>query len=222
MKTLAAGITALSALLGLIPLSGASAGPSPDAPGTSVPYTQSQQVMVAHHVGGTKGTWTRYQWEGATMGWVKLATTGQAIFGIRGVVNGKQRVQGDDKTPLGTYPIEYAFGIGNPGTTMPYRTVDACSVWDVNPRTTHYNRWVETCTRKDLGERLADYTASQFRQAAVIGYNYVKPVHGRGAGIFLHYASSYTRGCVGLNDRTELQNTITWMDPAQHPTIVIT
>lgn len=55
----------------------------------------------------------------------------------------------------------------------------------------------------------------------VIGYNYDRPVYGKGSGIFLHYATSYTGGCVGLTSMTELTRTVQWLDPGKNPLIVI-
>ncbi len=195
------------------------------APGTPMSFTISQQVMVAQHTSGTKGTWARYQWEGAAKGWVKLSKSSAAVFGSGGVVVASQRVQNTNETPAGVFPIVYAFGRSNPGAHLPYRTIDACSWFVEDPTQPDYNRWREDCAAPaTLGEHLADYQNLMYRQAAVIGFNYSHPVRygaGSGAGIFLHYALHYTGGCVGLPDLTELTNTIRWMNSAQHPQIVI-
>lgn len=64
----------------------------------------------------------------------------------------------------------------------------------------------------------------QYRQGAVIDYNYdprIRRGYGSGAGIFLHYATRYTAGCVGLNSMDELTRTVVWLDPQQNPRIVI-
>lgn len=59
-----------------------------------------------------------------------------------------------------------------------------------------------------------------YRQAAVVGYNYDRPVrsgYGSGSGIFLHYATQYTGGCVSIDNMSELTNTIAWLDPKYTP-----
>jgi len=194
------------------------------APGTPVSYKVSQQVMVADHTTGTKGTWVRYQWSGAAKGWARVSSIVAAVFGSGGVVPASQRVQNTNETPAGVFPIEYAFGRSNPGTKLTYRVIDSCSWFVEDPTQSDYNRWREACTAPaTLGEHLADYPV-MYQQAAVIGYNYSNPVHygaDSGAGIFLHYALHFTGGCVGLTDLSELTTTIKWLDPAKHPQIVI-
>lgn len=200
------------------------------APGTTISYRTSQQVMVADHTSGTRGTWARYQWEGRWRGWVEKSPAGvSSIFGSGGVVPASQRVQGTSSTPAGTFGFVGAFGVGNPGTWLPYRTVDSCSWWDEDPSSPTYNRFVENCHSSlidpDTGEHLAGYTDSLYRQAAVLDYNYYPPQHrsgaGSGAGIFLHYATQYTGGCVAINSHSELDATIAWLNPVEHPKIVI-
>lgn len=197
------------------------------APGTHVSWRTSRQVMVADHTSGTDGTWARYQWEGSSRGWVKMSPSGAvAHFGKHGVKPGSRRVQGDMTTPAGTYGFVTAFGSGNPGTKMPYRKIDSCSWWIGDPAASDYNRWRQDCrslSRSD-NEHLADYVHRQYIQGAALDFNYYSPVrHGRGSGsaIFLHYATNYTAGCVGLESVSELKGTLRWMDPAQNPRIVI-
>lgn len=91
------------------------------------------------------------------------------------------------------------------------------------PSQPDYNRWRESCAAIGLGEHLIDY-GIQYRQAAVISYNYTNPVrsgYGSGSGIFLHYPTGPTAGCVGLTNMTELTNALHWLDPAKNPKMVI-
>lgn len=198
------------------------------APGTSVSYKTSRQVMVADRTKASTGTWARYEWRGIGKGcWVKVGQKSTARFGSGGVVAAAKRRQGTNTTPAGSFAIKYAFGEGNPGTRMGYRTIKARSVWVNNPRLKDYNRWREnsTLSGRGVGEDLSGYRdRGLYRQAAVIGYNYDRPVRygrGSGSGIFLHYSSTATGGCVGLTNRTELNRTIAWLDPAKRPRMVI-
>lgn len=91
-----------------------------------------------------------------------------------------------------------------PGTKLSYRTIGRCSWWIEDPSQRGYNRWREDCSHLSTSdnERLADYAGSLYRQAAVLSYNYASPTRygaGSGAGIFLHYATRYTGGCVAVN-----------------------
>ncbi|WP_245306503.1 L,D-transpeptidase family protein [Acidipropionibacterium timonense] len=184
--------------------------------------------MVADRTSGTHGTWARYQWQGASKGWVKVSASGVgSVFGSGGVVDASARRQGTNTTPAGTFSVISAFGVGNPGTKLSYRTIGSCSWWIEDPHQADYNRWREDCSHlsTSANEHLADYAGSLYRQAVVLSYNYSSPIRygaGSGAGIFLHYATSYTGGCVAINSHSELDATLRWLDPAQNPRIVIT
>lgn len=115
-----------------------------------------------------------------------------------------RRRQGTRTTPAGTFGVVSAFGVGNPGTKLSYRTIGSCSWWIEDPSQRDYNRWREDCSHLSTSdnERLADYAGSLYRQAAVLSYNYASPTRhgaGSGAGIFMHYATRYTGGCVAVN-----------------------
>lgn len=197
------------------------------APGTQVSQYGAQQVIVADRTSGTYGTWARYSWNGTR--WVRVNGSATAVFGRRGVVAATQRRQGTETTPAGTFSLGTAFGAGNPGTRMPYRRVTGCSWWIEDPSQGDYNRWRESCAVSGRvarnSEHLSSYVAAGlYRQAVVVSYNYAHPRRsgtGTGAGIFLHYARSYTGGCVAVNSMSELTATVRWLDPARHPVIVI-
>ncbi|MDO4412414.1 hypothetical protein [Cutibacterium sp.] len=129
-------------------------------------------------------------------------------------------------TPSGTYGFVMAFGSGDPGTKLPYRRIDSCSWWIGDSAAKDYNRWRQDCSKlsRSKNEHLADYVGRQYQQAAALDFNYYSPVrHGAGSGsaIFLHYATSYTAGCVGLDSLSELTRTLRWIDPDKNPRIVI-
>ena len=201
------------------------------APGTSVSSVDSQQVMVAARVSGTWGTWARYEWTGRA--WVAVHEAAVTAFGVNGLKPAAQRLDGDHTSPIGTFPMVYAFGTGNPGTALDYRVVTSCSWWIEDPAVADYNRWRESCAVSGhtaaVSERLMDYvtnTTGQYRQAVVIGFNYTRPIRsgpGSGSGIFLHYTPAYgsTWGCIGLSSRTELAAAMAWMNPQRHPVIVV-
>lgn len=207
-----------------------------NAPGTSVPYTRSKQVMVADRTAGStgthRGTWTRWEHRGTSVGWVKVSASTTARFGKYGVKEGTTRVAGDKTTPAGTYPVVFTFGTSRPsGTKTTYRKITSCSWWlgkDGIP-TNEYNRWKERCGYTyPNAERMKTFSdRGLYRQGAVIGFNYYDPRttsgKGSGSGIFLHWSPSngYTAGCIGLTSLTELTNTVRWLDPAKKPTIVI-
>lgn len=118
-------------------------------------------------------------------------------YGANGLSLDKR--EGDRKTPIGSFPILYAFGTAaNPGTTMQYVPVTPYSYWSEEKDT--YNTWVESRT-PIKGEHLSSYY--QYKYAMAIGYNYFPPVYNRGSAIFLHCKSAghwYTSGCIAVRE----------------------
>jgi L,D-peptidoglycan transpeptidase YkuD (ErfK/YbiS/YcfS/YnhG family) len=86
-----------------------------------------------------------------------------------------------------------------------------------------YNRWSEPRAkdcRAAESEHLIAYE-KQYAYAMVIGFNYAKPVRGRGAGIFLHVnGSGATAGCVSVS-ADAMRRILKWADPGQEPHIAI-
>lgn len=70
-----------------------------------------------------------------------VASSGQPEASAGAVLPVKR--EGDGRTPIGTYPLELAFGLaGNPGTALPWRDIGPDSYWSGEPDS--YNTWVES------------------------------------------------------------------------------
>jgi L,D-peptidoglycan transpeptidase YkuD (ErfK/YbiS/YcfS/YnhG family) len=86
-----------------------------------------------------------------------------------------------------------------------------------------YNRWVEPLPsdcRSSQSEHLISYT-TQYVYGLVIGFNYDRPVRGRGAGIFLHVnGQGATAGCVSVPEDA-MQQILRWADPDRKPHMAI-
>jgi L,D-peptidoglycan transpeptidase YkuD (ErfK/YbiS/YcfS/YnhG family) len=159
-----------------------------------------------------EGRWTR-------------AGSAPARFGANGLVEGAARKQGTSTTPTGLYDLPYAFGIkaAPPGTAYPYRRVREDSWWCQDNDSRSYNRWTEPRAadcRAAEAEHLITY-GTQYAYALVIGFNYERPVRGRGAGIFLHVnGRGPTTGCVSVPEDA-MRRILRWADPAARPHIAI-
>ncbi|MEE1740763.1 hypothetical protein PUR49_30325 [Streptomyces sp. BE147] len=176
----------------------------------------------APDAGSTTGTVT--WWERRRGRWA-AAGSAPARFGAKGLAEGRTREQGTDTTPSGLYRLPYAFGIAPPapGTAYPYRRVGERSWWCQDNAARAYNRWVEPLPadcRAGEAEHLVAYGA-QYARALVIGFNYDRPVRGRGAGIFLHVnGRGATAGCVSV-PAGAMDRILAWADPARRPHIAI-
>ncbi|MEU2622730.1 L,D-transpeptidase family protein [Streptomyces sp. NPDC007157] len=170
----------------------------------------------------TSGTLT--WWERRDGQWVRVGSAA-ARFGTKGLVEGAERQQSTNTTPTGLYDLPFGFGIqpAPTGTSVKYRAVTATSWWCQDNDSTSYNRWVEPLPadcRAAESEQLSSYTA-QYAYALVIGFNYERPVRGRGAGIFLHVnGQGATAGCVSV-PADAMQEILRWADPARSPHIAI-
>ncbi|MCN9240845.1 L,D-transpeptidase family protein [Streptomyces sp. RY43-2] len=148
-----------------------------------------------------------------------------ARFGAHGLAEGASRRQGTNTTPTGLYTLPYAFGVrpAPTGTTTPYRRVHRDTWWCQDTRSRSYNRWTRPLPadcRAAESEHLIDY-GSQYGYALVVGFNYRRPVPGRGAGIFLHVnGKGATAGCVSVPEAA-MRRILAWADPARRPRIAI-
>jgi L,D-peptidoglycan transpeptidase YkuD (ErfK/YbiS/YcfS/YnhG family) len=123
------------------------------------------------------------------------------------------RHEGDGTTPAGTFGFVYGFGSRHdPGMRgFRWRHLTPGSCW--SGRRADYNRWVagRRCTARD--ENLWRSARVAYRYAAVIDFNYRRPVWGRGSGIFLHQQTGGpTAGCVSLR-QTDLFAVLRWLRP---------
>ncbi|MER6127511.1 L,D-transpeptidase family protein [Streptomyces sp. NPDC001795] len=172
--------------------------------------------------GSTSGTVTWWDRRGGQ--WVK-AGSAAARFGAKGLAEGGTRKQGTKTTPTGLYDLPYAFGIkaAPKGTKASYRRVHQDSWWCQDNDSASYNRWTEPLAadcRASESEHLIAHDP-QYGYAFVIGFNYRRPVRGRGAGIFLHVnGKAATEGCVSVPEDA-MRRLVEWVEPSRGPHIAI-
>ncbi|MEU0721321.1 L,D-transpeptidase family protein [Streptomyces lavendulocolor] len=213
-----------SLLAAVLPPSPAAAGDGPPLPARMARTGGGTQLITAEAPGARSTTGTVSWWDRRGGRWVRVGSTA-ARFGANGLVEGGRRRQGTSTTPTGLYRLPYAFGIdaAPPGTDVRYRRVTRDSWWCQDNRSRAYNRWVEGLPRDcraSEAEHLVTY-GRRYAHALVIGFNYARPVRGRGAGIFLHVAGrGPTAGCVAVPARA-MRRILAWADPARRPHIAI-
>ncbi|MFF8898018.1 L,D-transpeptidase [Streptomyces lydicus] len=177
------------------------------------------EAPTADATRGTVVWWQRHN------GRWRQAGSAPARFGSGGLTEGTTRVQGTSTTPTGLYDLPFAFGTeaAPPGTALPYRRVGPDSWWCEDNASASYNSWVDPrpadCAATE-SERLADYPV-QYGRALVTGFNYDRPVHGRGAGIFLHVnGKGATAGCVSV-PAGAMARILSWLRPSAHPHLAL-
>lgn len=121
-------------------------------------------------------------------------------YGRKGLKPFNERREGDETTPIGSFPILHAFGFGtNPGTAMTWREITQNSYWSGEQDT--YNTWVESTTPVG-GEHLIEYDIC-YKYAMAIGFNINPTVYKRGSAIFLHCKNPSDWGSAGCVSVTE-------------------
>ncbi|WP_392669085.1 L,D-transpeptidase [Streptomyces sp. LN785] len=182
------------------------------------------QLLTAAAPGTGSATGTVTWWNLRSGRWVRVGSA-PARFGANGLTEGKRRVQNTETTPTGLYDLPYAFGVGAApaGSGYPYRRVGRRSWWCQDNAARAYNRWVEprpADCRASEAEQLIMYRR-QYARALVVGFNYHRPVRGRGAGIFLHVnGDGATAGCVSV-PAAAMDRILAWADPARRPHLAI-
>ncbi|WP_217170704.1 L,D-transpeptidase [Streptomyces sp. AC512_CC834] len=221
-------VSASLLVLGAAPGGGPAPGPLPERMADTGGGGQLITAL-APDTGSTTGTvtWWDHVGEGEAGGgdrWVR-AGSAPARFGSGGLTAGTTRVQGTSTTPTGLYDLPYAFGIeaAPRGTAYRYRPVRQDSWWCQDNASRSYNRWTEprpADCRATEAEHLITYPA-QYAHALVVGFNYHRPVRGRGAGIFLHVnGRGATAGCVSV-PKDAMRRILRWAKPKERPHIAI-
>jgi uncharacterized protein with LGFP repeats/L,D-peptidoglycan transpeptidase YkuD (ErfK/YbiS/YcfS/YnhG family) len=135
--------------------------------------------------------------------WTTSGFVGASGFKPPGVPSGPTRY---NYSPTGSFSVTEAFGLGNPGTALPYRTLNPRSRWGGNPWTGTYNTYFESSSWVGYDENMwyfATRPQHDYRQGAVINYN--RPpdspiIQDAGFAIFLHENKVPTAGCISLDD----------------------
>lgn len=146
----------------------------------------------------------------------------KAVIGSAGFSYNK--VEGDKKTPIGTFPIYRCFGRQeNPGTKLLYTEFSKGDYWVDDKNSLYYNtyqkgpadgRWNSAEDLYDIGD--------PYKYFIVIEYNTENPVAGKGSAIFMHVwkgEDSPTSGCTAVSEENLLK-IMNWLDPSLKPLIL--
>lgn len=166
----------------------------------NLPATRNaNQLLVVAQVGEKTNAWISMHEKDADGNWQQIMTT-PGFIGKNGL--GKTK-EGDNKTPVGTFHFNKAFGIAtNPGCRLPYTQVDENIYWsgDANYK---YNEMVNIkdfpALNKSDSEHLIEINP-QYIYALNISYN-ESGAAGKGSAIFLHCFGNnkpWTGGCVAI------------------------
>lgn len=170
----------------------------------------AEQIVLVEYSSGSNATLSIHEKQNGA--WTELASC-NAYVGKNGI--GKT-VEGDKKTPTGTYNLTTPFGIkADPGSKLPYTQVTKYHYWCGRSSSEYYNQLVDTretgtsVTSSD--EYLIKYKGV-YNYCMFIDYN-AEGVAGKGSCIFLHCKGSnkYTAGCIAI-DEDFMVKILKWAD----------
>jgi len=176
--------------------------------------------VIADGYGQTSATFTAYERDGA--GWKQVFGPWTSNIGGSGFAAPDAKHEGDGRTPSGSYPFDFFFGVlGNPGVKFAYRDIVGPQiVWDDDPQSPLYNLWVDTTTQTPGPGPEPMYNTPAYNYGAVIAYNTARKP-GLGSAIFLHVShSSATAGCVSVPQSYVLK-LLRWLNPKLSPRIIM-
>lgn len=160
-----------------------------------------------------------------------LFDKGKLICEINNVALGKngctdKKIEGDGCTPLGDFPIGFAFGFSDLTISYPYYKITSDIYFVSDSDSPYYNEWVSLGEKTENflysymktsaniawkeAEHLCDYPVA-YQFGLVIEYNMNPRTKGKGSAIFLHVkGKDYTEGCVAVH-REEMQFILNWI-----------
>lgn len=220
---------------------GAADDPPPEADGTRseprglLPFPlkhlgDAQQVVIV-----TSRSWTSTQaqleaYQQGRNGWTCTIGPLSARVGRTGMVAGYRRMQDTGTTPAGTFTLSMAFGLApDPGCHLPYQHVTSDDEWWVaDPLSPHYNSlrrgdqggFALSETGRRASERIAAHPA-EYEHVLVVDFNRPHPARSRGSGIFVRVSTGVPTGGSVAIDRDALVALLCWLQPGEHPVIVI-
>jgi L,D-peptidoglycan transpeptidase YkuD (ErfK/YbiS/YcfS/YnhG family) len=182
-------------------------------------------AVIANGYYDTTATLTAYQ--RGPDGWSQVFGPETAEVGEDGFAPPGEKVEGDLKTPSGSFGFGFFFGIySDPGVSFPWRPIDPIDVWDDDPSSALYNQWVDEATQGAAAAGVDPEPMDDppfYDYGAVIDYNTdpVSHVPPDGSAIFFHYSTGPTVGCVALPEISELLAVLRWLNPADNPRIIM-
>lgn len=169
---------------------------------------------------------TLHSFEKINGGWKEVRKPNTVNLGVNGIASPNKKVEGDNKTPSGFYPISFVFGYKKDiNTKMDFLVVNRYHIWVCDPQDKRYNKLFEDINgeynhcrnieRLKRNDHLNKY-------AIVIDYNKLA-TPGKGSAIFIHverYKNHGTAGCISMSEG-DIIDIIKWLDPQKHPHICI-
>ncbi len=190
---------------------------------------QNSKQLIVITVNNSNSIHAKIQlWQKASTNssWNKYGKAFPAVIGKNGSTENK--LEGDNKTPAGIFPIHTAFGMASHGsklTMMSYIHITPTTVCVDDPKSKFYNQIVDSKSIKPdwrSYEPMALYSTT-YALGLMVGSNMNPIVPGKGSCIFLHIwinKDTPTPGCVAVS-KNNMQKIFAWLQPSDNPKVLI-
>lgn len=156
--------------------------------------------------------------------WKTVLTNIPVTIGKNGATTSK--VEGDNKTPIGTFDITGSFGFSSkaPNPKLPYRQIHKATVAVDDTDSQYYNQIIESnkVAKKDWNSAEQMFDISLYKYGLTVAYN-PTAIQGLGSNVFIHIwrdPHSPTAGCIAMSE-SNLVQLIRWLKIEKHPVLVI-
>lgn len=198
----------------MLSLTAAPTGRAQGAPWFARSVGTATQVISVVGVGDSKAKMDVYR--RTATAWQPVAAGIDAWIGANGMA--PQTHDGQMKTPMGVYSLDFAFGTApNPGGGLQYVQVGSDHWWDGDMKSPTYNT-MQVCEKSqcpfdtDPASGTENLEIPQYVHAVVMGVNKAR-IPGNGGAFFLHATDGGpTAGCVAIDD-AKLVEIMRWLRP---------
>jgi L,D-peptidoglycan transpeptidase YkuD (ErfK/YbiS/YcfS/YnhG family) len=194
----------------------------PTSPDHLIGVGTSQQLVVVEASGYGTTYATATMWRKTSTGWRRIYGPWSVRIGRNGFAPPGQKREGDGRTPTGSYPFSFYFGVRGKPTGIRYEWKHAYGYdyWDDDSSSARYNEWVDTRYASAGRSPEPLDVAPVYDYAAVIAYNTARKP-GLGSAIFFHVSKgTSTAGCVAMPE-SELLTVLRWLSPAMGARIIM-
>lgn len=184
----------------------------------------SKQIIIAYSKNKRTITGKLFGLELIEGNWEVTFDSIPCSFGRNGIADPTQKIEGDGKTPSGTFQIGSAFGYKNDlvGVSVDFLELTENHYWISDPNSEMYNKLVNHYPEGIYAEKMRrkDHL---YQYGIVVEYNTKDIVKGKGSAIFIHVErkkGAPTAGCIAISNES-IKKLIQWINPEKNPLIII-
>lgn len=184
---------------------------------------QAEQIIVVSSIKNNSSNGILFGIEYIHNSWVVTFDSINCSIGKKGFANFNKKVEGDFKTPSGTFEIGSAFGYKNDlNCNMKFIELLDTHYWVNDVNSNNYNKLINFHPKVLNAEKMKrdDHL---YKYGIIIEYNTKNAIKGKGSAIFIHVQrrkGSPTTGCVAISEN-DMKKLISWINPDKKPIILM-